>query len=101
MRGAGPVDGDPEYINSAQAERSGFIGPIHAIHEIAKKLDLRQGKLMMHVNKISSFQKGDPPRPGEGALWNHCGDYDPHEGPPCVDASQDDARNLSEAPPGP
>ena len=76
MRGADPVDGDPEYINSTRAERSGFIGPIHAIHEIAKKFDLRQGKLTMHVNNISSFQKGDPPRPGEGVLRHHCGDYD-------------------------
>eukprot|EP00588_Corethron_pennatum_P018615 CAMPEP_0194308888 /NCGR_PEP_ID=MMETSP0171-20130528/5851_1 /TAXON_ID=218684 /ORGANISM="Corethron pennatum, Strain L29A3" /LENGTH=48 /DNA_ID= /DNA_START= /DNA_END= /DNA_ORIENTATION= len=28
----------------------------------------RQGKLTMHVDNISSFQNGDPPRPGEGAL---------------------------------
>jgi len=29
----------------------------------------------MHVDNISSFQQGDPPRPGEGALHHHCGDY--------------------------
>ena len=75
MSGAGPVDGDPEYINSTRAEKSGFIGPLHAIHAIAKKIDLRKGKLTMHVDNTSSFQNGDPPRPGEGALRHHCGDY--------------------------
>mmetsp|Transcript_38887 Transcript_38887/g.75828 ORF Transcript_38887/g.75828 Transcript_38887/m.75828 type:complete len:88 (+) Transcript_38887:1118-1381(+) len=30
----------------------------------------------MHVNNISSFQNGDPPRSGEGALRHHCRDYD-------------------------
>ena len=30
----------------------------------------------MHVDNTSSFQQGDPPQPGEGALRHHCGDYD-------------------------
>ena len=76
MFGAGPVDGDPAFLNSTRAERSGFIGPIFAIYQIAKKFNLRQGKLTMHVDNISSFLQGDPPRPGEGILRHHCGDYD-------------------------
>ena len=60
MRGAGPVDGDPGFLNSTRAERSRFIGLIYAIHQIAQKYDLRQGKLIMYVENISSFQQGDP-----------------------------------------
>ena len=36
MSGAGPVDGDPEYLNLTQVERSGFLGPIFAVYQIAK-----------------------------------------------------------------
>ena len=43
MLGVGPVDGDPEYLNSTQAERSDFLGPIFAVYWIAKKFNLRQG----------------------------------------------------------
>ena len=74
MRGSDPVDGDPEFLNSTRAERSGFLGPIFAVHQIAKKFDLRQGKLTMHVDNISSFPQGNPPQPGEGVLRHHCGD---------------------------
>ena len=76
MSGAGPVDGDPEFLNSTRAERSGFLGPIFAASQIAKKFNLRQEKLTMQVDNISSFQQGDPPKPREGALRHHCGDYD-------------------------
>ena len=75
MSGAGPVDGNPEYLNSTRAERSGFLGPIFAVYQIAKKFELRQGKITMHMDNISSFQQGDPPKPREGAQGHHCGDY--------------------------
>jgi len=68
MRGSGPVDGDPETMKSTRAERSGFLGPLHVVTLLAKRYNVKHGGVTMHVNNTSSFQQGDPPKPGEGAL---------------------------------
>ena len=75
MRGAGPVDGDHETMNSTRAERSSIPSPIHAVTLLAKRYNIRHGGVTMHIDNTSSFLQGDPPKPGEGALRHHCGDY--------------------------
>ena len=76
IRGAGPVDGDPEFLHSTRAERSAFLAPLYVAWSLAKEYDLNTGNITMHVDNTSSFQEGDPPRPGEGALRHLGGDYD-------------------------
>ena len=38
----------------------------------------------MHVDNTSSFIQGDPPKPGEGALRHHCGDYNLKQMKQCI-----------------
>ena len=57
MRGAGPVDDDPEFLRFTRAERSGFLGPIFEVHQIANKFDLWQGKKPCTLTTFPPFNK--------------------------------------------
>ena len=73
--GAGPVDRDPDTMNSTRAERSGFLGPLHTVTLLAKRYNAKHGGITMHVDNTSSFQQGDQSKLREGALRYQCGDY--------------------------
>jgi len=75
FRGAGPVDGDPDFLHSTQAERSANIAPLYVAWCLAKEYNITKGKLTMYVDNTASFLEGDPPHQGEGALRHLGGDY--------------------------
>ena len=69
------MDGDTEYLNLKQAERSGFLAPLFYIWQILKRFNLKEGKLTIHVDNIASFHNGNVSQLGEGNLCHHHGDY--------------------------
>ena len=57
--GSAPIYRDPKTRNSTRAERGGFIGPLYYAWEILQKYIIKNGKITMNVDKISSYTKGD------------------------------------------
>ena len=62
-----------DELNKSREKR--ILGPLHAVTLLAKRHNMKQGGITMHVDNIWSFQQGDPPEPGEGTLRHHCRDY--------------------------
>ena len=60
FRGAGPVDGDPDFLHSTRAERSANIAPLYVAWCLAKEYNIMKGKLTMHVDNTASFLDRDP-----------------------------------------
>ena len=44
--------------------------------KIARKYNVKNGKITMHVDNISSYTKGDPPKKCEGILRHLTENYD-------------------------
>ena len=54
IKGSGPVDGHPEFMNSTRAERAEFIGPLMNTLHIAQEYNIIIGTLHMHVHNTVS-----------------------------------------------
>ena len=63
-------------MNSTRTEKGGFIGPLYYAWKIARKYNVKNGKITMHVDNISSYTKGDPPKKWEGVLRHLTANYD-------------------------
>ena len=52
------------------------IGPLFYAWKTAQKYNIKNGKITMHIDNISSYTKDDPPKKWEGVLRYLKSDYD-------------------------